>query len=59
MLHEIEEVKSQIAFYGELVAEELEAGVRNLYIELLTAAHDKFFALKALNEQLWQMELAR
>jgi hypothetical protein len=59
MLQEIETVKTQIAFYGELVAEELEAGVRNLYIEMLGAATEKYFALKATSEQLWQMELAR
>ncbi len=59
MLQEIETVVTQIAFYGELVAEELEAGVRNLYIEMLGEATAKFFALKAMSEQLWQMELAR
>ncbi len=59
MLQEIEEVKAQAAFYGELVADESDAGVRNLYIELLNAAHDKFFQLKALHEQMWSLELAR
>ncbi len=59
MLMEIEEVKAQAAFYGELVAEESDASVRNIYIDLLTAAHDKFFQLKAMHEQMWSLELAR